>query len=185
MNNGKTAFRSALGGYNREDVNAYIKETDLRHAAETEELNQALAKAQAESERQKEAAQAAEVQLNAVRAQSNADMIAASELTKAKDGEIAELTKRLNLLKAETDAQANVINSLREEKSALSAQLSEAKNAAESEKKAADDRIKAVRAEYEAQLADAKNGQETVMALHAENEALTATLNEAVEESMS
>lgn len=182
MNNGKTAFRSQLGGYNREDVNAYIKETDLKHAAELEDMKQALETIQTETDRQRDAAQSAIAERDAIRAQSNADMIAAAELTKAKDAEIAELNKRLHLMKAETDAQTNVINSLREEKSALSAQLDETKAAAEKENKAAEEKIKAVRTEYEAQLADAKTEQETVMALRAENEALTGTLNEAVNE---
>ena len=123
MNNGAKSFRSALGGYNREDVNGYIKETDLKHAAELEEMKKALDEAKAESAGYAASVQAAVLERDAARERAHADMIAAAELTRAKDVEIAELTKRLNLLKAETEAQANVISSLREEKSALSAQL--------------------------------------------------------------
>jgi len=152
MNNGSKTFRSALGGYNREDVNAYIKETDLKHAAELEELKKALDAAKAESAGFAASVQAAVLERDAARERAHADMIAAAELTKAKDGEIAELTKRLNLLKAETEAQVNVINSLREEKSALSAQIDENRNAVENTKKDAEEnKIALTRAEADAE----------------------------------
>jgi len=184
MNNGSKTFRSALGGYNREDVNAYIKETDLKHAAELEELKKALDAAKAESAGFAASVQAAVLERDAARERAHADMIAAAELTKAKDGEIAELTKRLNLLKAETEAQVNVINSLREEKSALSAQIDENRNAVENTKKDAEEKIRAIRSECEAKLAEAEGQQEAAAALRAENEALTGTLNQAVSEAV-
>ena len=39
-------FRSALGGFNRDDVNNYIKETDQKHADELAELTALLEEAQ-------------------------------------------------------------------------------------------------------------------------------------------
>ena len=184
MNNGAKSFRSALGGYNREDVNGYIKETDLKHAAELEEMKKALDDAKAESAGYAASFQAAVLERDAARERAHADMIAAAELTKAKDGEIAELTKRLNLLKAETEAQANVISSLREEKSALSAQIDESRDTVEKAKKEAEDKLRTIRAEYEAKLAESGEQQEAAAALRAENEALTETLNRAVTETV-
>ena len=50
-------FRNALGGYNKEDVNRYIKETDLANAArldtlqkQMDELSENLDKARRENE---------------------------------------------------------------------------------------------------------------------------------------
>ena len=42
MSNSKL-FRSAVGGFNREDVNKYIKETDERHIEEVETLKSEIA----------------------------------------------------------------------------------------------------------------------------------------------
>ena len=39
-------FRTQLGGYHKEDVNRYIKETDLRHTEALEAARQAAACAQ-------------------------------------------------------------------------------------------------------------------------------------------
>ena len=182
MNNEGKTFRSAIGGYNREDVNEYIKNSDLKYAAELDSLKKAVDAAKAESEGFAAAVQTAIAERDGARERAHADMIAAAELTKAKDGEIAELTKRCNLLKAESDAQVNVINSLREEKAELSTRLEENEAAAVRAKKEAEETIRAVRAE----LTDLQNNQETaMMALRAENEALTGTLNEAVNESVS
>lgn len=184
MNNGTKTFRSTLGGYNREDVNTYIKETDLKHAEELEALKKFLDAAKEESANRAAALQSALLERDAANAQVKAEMNAAAELSKAKDSEIAELTKRLNLLKAETEAQNNVINSLREEKSTLSAQIEEDRMAAVSAQKEADEKLRTVRAEYEAQLVQAGAQQETVAELRAENEALTGTLNQAAEEAI-
>ena len=38
MNNSKKTFRSAFSGYNREDVNQYIMESDLKYSEELAEL---------------------------------------------------------------------------------------------------------------------------------------------------
>lgn len=182
MNNGRKTFRSAIGGYNREDVNEYIKNSDLKYTAELDTLKKAVEEAKAEAEGFAAAVQTAIAERDGARERAHADMVAAAELTKAKDGEIADLTKRFNLLKAESDAQTNVINSLREEKSALSAQSEEYRSAVDLAKKEAEEKIKAVCAEYEEKLAEIRSQQESVMELRAENEALTGTLNEAVTE---
>jgi hypothetical protein len=42
-----TVFRSQIGGFNREDVNNYIKETDMKYAAQIEDLKAELEKAAA------------------------------------------------------------------------------------------------------------------------------------------
>ena len=36
---GARRFRTQLGGFNKDDVNGYIKETDLKHAAELEAVS--------------------------------------------------------------------------------------------------------------------------------------------------
>ncbi len=182
MNNGGKAFRSALGGYNRDDVNEYIKSADLRHAAELDELKKSLEEAKTECAGYAASVQTAIAERDGARERAHADMIAAAELTKAKDGEIADLTRRFNLLKAESEAQTNVISSLRDEKSALSAETAELKAAADLLKKETEERIKAVSAEYAEKIAVLEAGQNSVRGLQAENEALTGTLNDAVNE---
>ena len=41
-------FRNSLSGFNKEDVNKYIKETDMKHSAEIEELGGKLSRIEAE-----------------------------------------------------------------------------------------------------------------------------------------
>ena len=52
---GARRFRSQLGGYNKDDVNEYIKETDLKYTAEAESLREEIGTLREEIEK-KEAA---------------------------------------------------------------------------------------------------------------------------------
>ena len=47
MANSGTLFRSQIGGFNRDDVNNYIKETDIKYSTQIEGLKADLAKASA------------------------------------------------------------------------------------------------------------------------------------------
>ena len=53
-------FRSQIGGFNRDDVNEYIKSTDLKHAEEIDGLKASLAEAVQKASEAAEAAEAAE-----------------------------------------------------------------------------------------------------------------------------
>ena len=49
----KVLFRSAVSGYNRDDVNEFIAETDARHADEAEAAAKRIAELKAELETNK------------------------------------------------------------------------------------------------------------------------------------
>ena len=45
---GAKMFRTQMGGFNKDDVNNYIKDTDLKHSLEIEKLTEKIAKLEAE-----------------------------------------------------------------------------------------------------------------------------------------
>ncbi|MBR5446111.1 MAG: hypothetical protein IKV57_08305 [Clostridia bacterium] len=112
-------FRNAVGGYNKEDVNGFIKEMDLQNSAALAEKDAALQKA-AESEA------ALQQELGSLRENHAAlsDTLAAAqteadglkrELTE-KDAVIEDLQKRLGILRSQTEAQTEAMERLRKEK---------------------------------------------------------------------
>ena len=105
---GAKRFRSQLNGYNRDDVNNYIKETDLGHA---EELEKAQAKATA-----------AEEELAGIRDGMDALLAgkaALEEAAGAKDARIRELEEKLADLEAEREISARELKEKTEELDAL------------------------------------------------------------------
>ncbi len=121
-------FRNSISGYNREDVNKYIKETDVAHAEETaalkselealgEKLGDALARIEtldsekASLEGEIEALRAGEAEINA---------------------KLEGIRKEADFYKAESQAQLAVIATLKGEKADLASELDELKAACNS-----------------------------------------------------
>lgn len=112
-------FRNAMGGYNKEDVNAYIKETDLQNSAAQEELKNQIADIRAEAD----ALQLAKEQWETREKEYTSAVQALQEQSADKDRQIADkeealqdLQKRMHILQAQTESQNTVIEKLREEK---------------------------------------------------------------------
>ena len=137
---GARKFRSQLGGYHKEDVNRYIKETDLRHAEETEALRQEAESLRAEVESIRAGQESAERKAEELRsAAAEFDAIRAG-----KDAEIEALRAELEALNRNAESLAATVSALREENTAL-----------KSEAEAADGRMKEKEAEAEQAKSDA------------------------------
>ena len=112
-------FRSSVGGYNKEDVNNYIKETDLQYSSGLAELqaaidalkteNAALLQEKADWQKQEDGYKASLAEASA-KAEENTALLA------EKDGCIQDLQKRLDICRAQTEAQNTVIEQLRQTK---------------------------------------------------------------------
>lgn len=125
-------FRSQIGGFNRDDVNNYIKETDLKHSAEIEALNQKIAELSEKADElnslndslsQLEAKLAvAENERNTLSvkltAAEKASVIKANELAE-KEKELADTLKSVAFYKSESEAQIKVIAEKKDEIEAL------------------------------------------------------------------
>lgn len=121
-------FRSQIGGFNRDDVNNYIKETDLKHSAEIEALRAEiaeLAKKNEEIDALKAEKNELEAKLGESEASKNnlliklsaaekASVIKADELA-AKEKELADTLKSMTFYKNESEAQIKVIASKKDE----------------------------------------------------------------------
>ncbi len=125
-------FRSQIGGFNRDDVIQYIKESDRKHADETAALKASLEEAKREAAEAKEAAESAEAKaLGAEEAakviRDERDALSASlkdtearlSETEKSLGENAaaynELSKKMDFYKTQSEAQVRVIENLRKE----------------------------------------------------------------------
>ena len=131
---GARRFRSQLGGYNKDDVNGYIKETDLKHAAEADALREEITALREELEQKEAALQSAAEEAEAARKTAE-DRV--SELTAALEQEktvSAEAERRRTEQKAAAESE---LWKLREKAEALSSDLL----ALRGEKDAADGRI--------------------------------------------
>ena len=132
-------FRNSLSGYNKEDVNKYIRETDSAHAEELEALRADAAKAESKiaelTEQNKsltegnQALEAEATSLRAEKAEIEERDIQLGEAIKKNIEEIDNFKKELNFHKAECEAQKNVISSLRSERDALLSQIDTLKSA--------------------------------------------------------
>ncbi len=108
-----------MGGYNKEDVNAYIKETDLQNSAAQEELKNQITVLHAEAD----ALQLAKEQWETREKEYTSAVQALQEQSADKDRQMADkeealqdLQKRMHILQAQTESQNTVIEKLREEK---------------------------------------------------------------------
>lgn len=126
-------FRNSLSGYNKEDVNKYIRETDAAHAEELEALRAEVSAAEAKiaelTEQNKTvsdilSATTAEVEaLRTEKAEIEERDAQLAELLRKDMEEIDSLKKESNFHKAECEAQKNVLTTLRAERDALLAEV--------------------------------------------------------------
>ena len=126
-------FRNSLSGYNKEDVNKYIRETDAAHAEELEALRAEVSAAEAKiaelTEQNKTvsdilSATTAEVEaLRTEKAEIEERDAQLAELLRKDMEEIDALKKESNFHKAECEAQKNVLTTLRAERDALLAEV--------------------------------------------------------------
>lgn len=123
MANAKTKmFRSQMGGFNRDDVNNYIKETDLKHSEEINALKEKIACLTENVNTLSERYAALEETSNAVITEKDEALAVILE----KENEIAETEKKLDFYKGEAEAQINVMNELKIENKRLLAELESA-----------------------------------------------------------
>ena len=104
-------FRSALGGYNKEDVNQFIKETDLAFSAKEQDWNQKLAALEEELNSLNAIKASLEEELNAVREKHNADL----QKLEAQKAEMEDMQKHIAIYKEQADAQNVMIDNLKKE----------------------------------------------------------------------
>ena len=122
-------FRSALGGYNKEDVNRYIKDTDTANAARLDTLQAQVDAITADCEharRENDDLTAANTELSAKLSDAEKQVAEKSSAMAEHETTIRDLQKRLEIAKAQNDAQNIVIDKLKKESAALSERLAEA-----------------------------------------------------------
>ena len=122
-------FRSALGGYNKEDVNRYIKDTDTANAARLDTLQaqvDAITADCAHARRENDDLTAANTELSAKLSDAEKQVAKKSSAMAEHETTIRDLQKRLEIAKAQNDAQNIVIDKLKKESAALSERLAEA-----------------------------------------------------------
>jgi len=124
-------FRNAVGGYNKEDVNHYIIETDMANKARTDALQETIDQSQAEIEKlaaEKESLVLENGTLVTRCIETEKSLSDTRETLALREGEQAELEKqlrevqkRLDICLSQTEAQNTVIEKLRSENTSLSA----------------------------------------------------------------
>lgn len=122
-------FRSALGGYNKEDVNRYIKDTDTANAARLDTLQaqvDAITVDCAHARRENDDLTAANTELSAKLSDAEKQVAEKNSAMAEHETTIRDLQKRLEIAKAQNDAQNIVIDKLKKESAALSERLAEA-----------------------------------------------------------
>lgn len=164
-------FRSALSGYNKDDVNKYILDTDLKNRETLDKLNRdvedmrKLNIALVDKNEQLEAKNA-EQSIRIAELEAEIERLVAENKTQADS--IQDITKKHDFYKAQTEAQNEVITRLRDEKASLNETVevlsgeSRSKDEqikANAEKYAAD--IETLRAAYEAEMEQVKNAAKT------------------------
>lgn len=115
-------FRNALGGYNKEDVNQYIKEIDLAFSAREQEWTDKLNALTEELNALNASKISMEEELNAVKEQ-RADAI---QKLDAQNAEIEDLRKHVGIYKDQSEAQNVLIESLKKETAEAKERLSAA-----------------------------------------------------------
>ncbi|MBQ4354801.1 MAG: hypothetical protein IJC71_07885 [Clostridia bacterium] len=132
MGEGKV-FRTQISGFNKNDVNNYIKETDEKHTAEcaslreeiaglTEKAEQALASL-SEVEKQLADAQSAADELRAKLTQKESELTETSASLVSAQKELAEFQKATAFYKSESETQIRVMASQKEEIKTLTDKL--------------------------------------------------------------
>lgn len=152
-------FRSALGGYNKDDVNRYIKETDLANAARLDALQKQLDEVTDSFDHARKEIFDLTTDKNELTQKLTDSTTQAAEKENelaVQEATIRDLQKRLEVARAQNDAQNTVIDKLKKESAATSAQLMEytAKiETLEKEKAAAATEIASLTAEKEKTIA--------------------------------
>ena len=129
-------FRSALGGYNKEDVNRFIKETDLANSAKEQEFAAKLSALEEERDALNAAKAALEEELKAARelndanekklAEQSAELEKKTAEILSQNTEIKDLQKHIGIYKDQADAQNVMIENLKKEAAEAKDKLSEA-----------------------------------------------------------
>lgn len=103
--NTEIRFRTQIGGYNKDDVNKYIKENDLKYSAQLDEINNTVTSLQSELG---EISAEHEKELDSLR-----EGLASAEEEKSRSvRELAEIREKYDCLKRDFEAQSGVINSM-------------------------------------------------------------------------
>ena len=134
-------FRNAMGGYNKEDVNAYIKETDLQNSAVQEELNHQITALRADLE----ALQLAKEQWESKENEYTSCIQKLQEQSSDKDRQLSEqesalqdLQKHTDVLRTQMESQNTVIETLQGEKGQLEEEVTALKESLRSSEAKAD-----------------------------------------------
>ncbi len=117
-------FRSQMGGFNKDDVNNYIKETDLKHAEEIDGLKSTIESIKADVASLTERC----ASLESANARLVSEKAEIDALLTEKDAQIADIAKKLDFYKSEAEAQINVMNNLKTENKRLASELEAAAN---------------------------------------------------------
>lgn len=175
-------FRNALGGYNKEDVNRYIKETDLAFTARLDTMQKQLDAAAdnaADANGKIEALQKKVEECTAQLAQAASQLSEKEMQCSQKDATLQELQKRLDIARAQTDAQNAVMEKLKKENAALTETL---KTKAAEMEEAQEQVSRALREKEEAIAACAEAEKSVQTAVHTETEKWQLLLRNAVAE---
>lgn len=164
---GAKMFRTQMGGFNKDDVNNYIKDTDLKHSLEIEKLTEKIAKLEAEiaTVNEKCAALTEGNKLLVEEKNLAAEAVLEAEAAIAdKNLQIADITKKLDFYKTESEAQINVMNNLKTENKRLAAELETASSNATSELSEEISRLTALNTEKDAIIVSLNDELERVNA---------------------
>lgn len=174
MAKGKTKlFRSQMNGFNRDDVNNYIKETDLKHSEEINALKLQLDELKAKVDE----LSAQCIGLEDANKTLVSDKDEALATLGEKDTKIAELEKKADFYKVEAEAQINVMNELKIENKRLAAEL---ESASTSDASSLSDEIARLTALNEEKDTIIVSLNDEIERVNAENIALTERSKEAV-----
>ena len=98
--NGEIKFRTGLGGYNKDDVNKYIKDTDIKFSTQIEDLEKAIDDLKAELEAKKaeieETQKSAEESISQIRTELEYKTTALEDISSDYARAIQELEEKKN-----------------------------------------------------------------------------------------
>lgn len=125
-------FRNSISGYNKEDVNKYIRDTDAAHSAALSEAEAKIADLEARNKSLSDGISAANAEIISLRETKDEFEKKESEFSATvakKIEEINDIKKESNFHKAECEAQKNVISTLKAERDALLSEIDKLKAA--------------------------------------------------------
>ncbi len=152
-------FRSALSGYNKDDVNRYILETDRRYKEEKDKLAkdiEDMGRFNVELASKNEALTEQTAAGTARIAELEAEVARLTEEAKATEETLRDITKRHDFYKAQTDAQNDALAKAKDEKTSLNDKIA----ALTEEGRKKDEQLKANAEKYAADLATLRQAYE-------------------------